>query len=226
MEQTKPKRITLRNTPERPLTAEEIVNATISFANGDTLDLKDLVDPFQWSRDGIKPEVAETYVGNRELRRREERDASESGSKPRTIKQIRDQWRFSTRETLTYYLTEPLLPEDANSLINLDFFPRINGRVHFRRTATGLTLDFYYTFATGLDLVSLGELLIEDTERPFGKKLCQCQLKSCGRFFLEVKPPTGRPQRRYCCPEHLKAAHAQNAPKRMQRIRKKPKGKK
>ena len=226
MEPRKSPRIKLRNTPERPLLEEEIVNATIAFANGARLDLKDLVDPFQWSFDGITPEKIETYVGDEALMHNEERLALRGGRELRPISQIREDARSMTRDILSYYLIDPVLPEDVEGLSGFDLFPSINGRVYMRMTANGCTLDFYYTFATDLELVRLGEFLIQDSERKFGKRLCQCQLKSCGRFFLEVKPATGRPQRRYCDPEHLKEAHALNASKRMRRIRNRARGKK
>ena len=45
-----------------------------------------------------------------------------------------------------------------------------------------LDLDAFDTFVS---------LLLLDEE--FGGELCQCQLKNCGRFFLEKKPPPGAP---------------------------------
>jgi len=53
--------------------------------------------------------------------------------------------------------------------------------------------------------------MLADESRPFGRALCQCNLKGsdpCNRAFLEQKPATGRPQRLYCSRKHMLAAHA------------------
>lgn len=55
---------------------------------------------------------------------------------------------------------------------------------------------------------ALFSLLLTDDSRGFGRALCRCRLKDCGRFFLEQKPATGRPQRLYCSRAHMLAAHA------------------
>ena len=55
---------------------------------------------------------------------------------------------------------------------------------------------------------ALFAMTLADDSRGFGRALCRCRLKDCGRFFLEQKPAVGRPQRLYCSRKHMLAAHA------------------
>jgi hypothetical protein len=237
MEPRKHKRIKLRNNPMRPLSEKEIVDATIAFANGATLELLDLYDPFDNSLDRIEAEIQgtesklqEPCVGDQALEKREIRIALETGKEPRAVQLIREDRRRATRENLWHQIHDTMssgdIEEWSDEWSDMDLFPLINPKPYMRKVANGLTLSFFYSFATDLDLVTLGEFLLMDTERPFGKKLCQCELQSCGLFFFEVKPPTGRPQRKYCCAEHMLKAHDQNASKRMKRKRSKTKDRK
>ncbi len=204
----------------RPLSEKEIVEATVAFANGATLDLLDLAEHFP-SRGPLDVTVQEypLHVGDVVLQENERYRAVEEGDEPRTVDQVRNDCRRSTRESLGYIVREPMLAEDVEGITDQDLFPMINSKPYLRKVDNGLTLSFFYSFATDLDLVRLGEILLEDTERPYGKKLCQCELESCGMFFFEVKPPTGRPQRKYCCSEHMLKAHDLNAGDRMKKRR-------
>jgi hypothetical protein len=98
-----------------------------------------------------------------------------------------------------------------------------------RRTPRGVALRYH---AIILDLSSFDAFvstLLLDEERPFGRDLCRCKFKGCGAdghgalFFLEKKPATGRPQRRYCTPEHMLMAHARESTKRARKSRAKRK---
>lgn len=51
-------------------------------------------------------------------------------------------------------------------------------------------------------------------------RLCRCRYLECHRFFLEVKPPTGRPRRDYCSQEHFDAARKLGAAIRIREYRK------
>jgi hypothetical protein len=211
MEHLKGKRIKLRNTETQPLSEREIVEATVAFANGATLELKDFAEGRS-----SQPSEEETTPSR-----------SDSWGEPRTAEQIREDERRVTRELLSYILSGPMLEEDVNGLTDQDLSSLINPRPFFRKVDGGLTLRFAYSFCSDSDLTTLGVILLEDTERPFKEKLCQCRLESCGLFFFEVKPPTGRPQRKYCSEEHMLMAHDQNAPNRMKkRRRRSPAGKK
>jgi hypothetical protein len=52
-------------------------------------------------------------------------------------------------------------------------------------------------------------MLLLDPARPFRGNLCRCKFTDCQRYFLAIKPATGRPRRDYCSSEHL--AQARNA---------------
>ena len=72
---------------------------------------------------------------------------------------------------------------------------------------------------------ALTAVLLLDQDRPFGAGLCQCRLPECGRFFLERKPETGRPQRRYCSAEHMLESNSRTSTARALKSRAKAKAK-
>lgn len=45
--------------------------------------------------------------------------------------------------------------------------------------------------------------------------LCRCHLRSCGRFFLLRRGPTGRPRSKFCSSEHMNEAHKETAAQRV-----------
>jgi hypothetical protein len=71
-----------------------------------------------------------------------------------------------------------------------------------------------------------GFALILDDSRPYGRALCRCRLESCRRFFFEVKPETGRPQRLYCLQDHMLEAQALRGADRVRKHRAKKKARK
>jgi hypothetical protein len=65
-------------------------------------------------------------------------------------------------------------------------------------------------------------LLLLDAEKPYRRKLCQCNLRDCGKFFFAKLPKngTGRPQTEYCPDSnHRELAHRATAPERVRHSR-------
>lgn len=61
--------------------------------------------------------------------------------------------------------------------------------------------------------------LLLDKTRPYRKALRCCRFVDCGQFFLPEPTPTGRVQRTYCSRQHMQAAHAQDAARRVRKYR-------
>jgi len=68
-------------------------------------------------------------------------------------------------------------------------------------------------------------ILLLDEKRGFGKDLRKCSLDGCEKFFLVYRPPTGRPQTRYCTREHMNEAHTRTATNRARKSRETKRGK-
>jgi hypothetical protein len=82
-------------------------------------------------------------------------------------------------------------------------------------------LRHYYNFHAEFGVPALGVALLADTAYDYRDELCICGLASCENFFFELHNlKGGRPQRRYCCSNHLEKAHDENAPRRMANFRK------
>lgn len=253
MERKIPRLITLTNDADYPLSEEEIVEATIAFANGAEILLKDREGGPHRPKEIAERELARRRILEKEVSnlRRSAKDVLrswksgentplsdeakaewESLAQMTTIEQLANKFRKRARETISLSLNDPL--EGAGSFWDglLGDFPTMSlGReflVDHRldHSDKGIRLVIYYRFPTFFNLVVLGLALLLDDRRRFREKLCQCQWGPCGFLFFEVKPPTGRPQRKYCCSEHLLKAHDENAAKRMKRKRSAPRSKK
>lgn len=134
-----------------------------------------------------------------------------------TLEGFRVRLREVTRQRLSLAIQDPqAAARVAMAAATADL---VHPRAVIRLVSGGLSLSHFYEFSTEVELLHLGELLLMDPARAFGSKLCQCQLSTCGAFFLEKKPATGRPQRRYCDPDHMQLAHDQNAASRMRQRR-------
>jgi hypothetical protein len=224
MEHRKPKRIKLLNTAERPLSEKAIVDATVAFANGDSLDIQGLVPRGILPRaDRVGDKAIEEAIELRSaLREKNIEFGDDDGIK--TIGEYWDQMRQGVRSTLSVFVENPLAASRA--VLKSGMVEVVSVKPVLREAAGGLELALHYEFMASPDLVHLGVLLLLDVHRGFGKKLCQCQWEPCGLLFFEIQPATGRPQRKYCCSEHMLQAHDQNAAKRMKRRRRAPAGKK
>ena len=102
---------------------------------------------------------------------------------------------------------------------------RIAIRPSYIVTNTGVEV-FYRHFPADLEAaIGYALLLLLDPTRPYGSDLCRCKLAECGRFFLAIKPATGRPRRDYCCAEHLEAAREKSSVDRVRAFREREKAK-
>lgn len=187
--------------------------ATVAFANGARLDI-----------DGLEPTSLAGSTGEKQLqtsvqllRLLAERKKLSLDDLPSSADELRANWRSDTKVLLALALKRP--EKAAAVLAERGSEGLVHVRPILRKVSGGLSLASYYQFATELELVALGQILLIDKDRGFLEKLCQCQLEECGDFFFEVKPPTGRPQRRYCSREHMLRAHDENASARMARRR-------
>lgn len=121
------------------------------------------------------------------------------------LQKTRESWRTALRQFLGTFRTKPAaairsLPEYSLAIHGISGIARFeDGRAHFEITVPVNSPEEFRTLLA---------LTLADDAQPFGRALCRCRLKSCGRFFLEQKPRTGRPQRLYCSREHMLAAHA------------------
>jgi hypothetical protein len=61
--------------------------------------------------------------------------------------------------------------------------------------------------------------LILDAKYAIGVDLCHCGLNRCSKFFLAVKPKTGRPKRKYCCADHMEEYNKLGGAERTRRAR-------
>ena len=102
---------------------------------------------------------------------------------------------------------------------------RIAIRPSYIVTKSGVEV-FYRHFPADLEAaIGYALLLLLDPTRGYGSDLCRCKLAECGRFFLAIKPPTGRPRRDYCCEEHLEAAREKSSVDRVRAFRAREKAK-
>jgi hypothetical protein len=216
MEARRAKTIRLTNTPQRPLSEREIAEATIAFANGARLDIEGLERTSLTGSTGDK-ELEVLLRILRSFPKSGREPGSPAEAVPQTVADLRANYRSDTKALLSAALKKP--EAAAAVLVDRGTEHVVHLRPLLRKVPGGLSLTSYYQFATELDLVKVGQILLIDRERGFLAKLCQCQLEECGDFFFEVKPATGRPQRLYCSREHMLRAHDENASARMARRR-------
>jgi hypothetical protein len=216
-------KLTLRNTPGNPLSDEQIVEATIAYANGVSVTLLDCALGAMSSSAATQKLLADTEVFEHTKAEKRVLKAIEKGGIPVFNKLLEDARKELIRGHLGDIVSGKLNPEDqAMFLENDEFFSAISPRLYLKKTPKGNSVALYYAFADLFSVIKLGSFFLDDSERPFGDKLCQCQLKSCGKFFFKIQPKNGAPQRKYCSKEHMTEAHNLNAVKRMEKHRGKP----
>jgi hypothetical protein len=72
----------------------------------------------------------------------------------------------------------------------------------------GFSLEYFNYFPDLETAFSYAIMLLIDSRKPYGAAISQCHLARCSRFFLATKKPGGgRPNRKYCDPEHLAEHH-------------------
>jgi hypothetical protein len=242
MERRTPKRVTLLNDSFNPLSEREIVDATIAFANGADLVINGLM-PHGWrGSDNLTEEQLLERTGDRyleqwlsnsvTLREQWPPDGKKNpfeldpAVKTASVEEFRFLLRRRVRETISLSLRNPQAAGEIvqrGMLVKGVTYNAFGIRCSIGAPSPkGLRFNTEYTFATYVDLVELGVVLLLDDRRGFREKLCECRWEPCGFLFFEIQPPTGRPQRKYCCSEHMLKAHDQNAAKRMKKSRGEP----
>jgi hypothetical protein len=202
--------IILENRPDHPLSERAIIDATLAFANGADLRIDGEGDP-EMRLSGAEGEVVLEIKGESE-------PAVQISGTEAEIAAI----GYRQREAISRYLARVMKEPGtlARELLDqgwIKSWAKVERVV--RPTEAGVSIRYYDRFFTPYLLANRGILLLLDPERGFGKKLCQCQLSTCGDFFLEVRPPRGRPQRRYCSAGHMELGHKERGPIRMRKIR-------
>jgi hypothetical protein len=138
-----------------------------------------------------------------------EPDPAQASAQPmlqaEALASMRQDWRAFLRRFVSTFRSSRsaalrLVPEHLLTLHNISIMPKWE--------PAGAHLDFWVPINSPDALRALFVLMLADDSRPFGGALCRCRLDGCGRFFLEQKPATGRPQRLYCSRKHMLAAHA------------------
>jgi hypothetical protein len=86
-----------------------------------------------------------------------------------------------------------------NRIAIVPYFDIFEGRLRVQNRVMPVDIRAALYFAVSL--------LLNPTEAFFGN-LCRCQFESCRRFFIAIKPKTGRTRTEYCCEEHMKAANS------------------
>jgi len=210
MAQARRRTITLENRRDRPLSEREIIDATLAFANG--ADLR--IDGEGEHEMRLSETDGEVVL---EIKGESEPAVQISGTKAE-IAAIGNRQREAIRRFLVRVMKEP--GTLGRELLNQGWtksWAKVERVV--RPTEAGVSIRYYDRLFTPYLLANRGILLLLDPERGFGEKLCQCQLGACGDFFLEIRPPRGRPQRRYCSAEHMALGHKERGAIRMRKIR-------
>jgi len=240
MERRKPKLLTLHNDSANPLSEREIVDATIAYANGANIVVNSSFgspESYELSAEQCDKDLQGWMSSQVELRE----VGIKAGVKPGAfdidpsvmngdIEGFKTLLRKRVREVISLSFHDVVAAAETvrrgrlvKTAINLHSF---GIRCSIGDSPKGLRFITEFTFDTFMDLVEFGLVLLLDDRRGFREKLCQCQWEPCGFLFFEIQPPTGRPQRKYCCSEHMLQAHDQNAAKRMKRRRRAPAWKK
>lgn len=202
----------LTNSIEEPLTEYQIVLATLAAANGARLYL-------DGSRGGDRG-----LAQLRELSAAVQKHVRSDPTSDDSSQDLDERWRESVVAILDGIISgvmQQVIAEDPTTTTEIH---GLQMRPMMKVVDGKLRLVTHYSFAIEHSLVSFGELLLADSSRDFGSKLCRCRLKSCGLFFLERRPPTGRPQRIYCCDEHLTQGHNSGSGERRKRAAKRKAG--
>lgn len=93
---------------------------------------------------------------------------------------------------------------------------------HFELVDGALRVTHRYLAQDLAARVSYVVLLLLDSSRDFGRRLCQCKLETCERFFWERRSTQGgRRGRSFCSPEHMREHNSATAAERVRRHREK-----
>lgn len=103
----------------------------------------------------------------------------------------------------------------ANALLLLPTIKMHGGKRHM--TYRQIVFEFFDT--TPAAPLAHVLLLFLDSEKPYGRDLCQCRLESCGKFFFADRTQANRPRTRFCSEPHYEEAHNAEAAERVRRSR-------
>ncbi len=207
-----------------PKSEQDIAEATVEFINGSEL----VVEGYDPSEALLDTAVVE---GSLQTLGKQVRAFREMGLLPSAKPEERPEsgdtsarYRVVYRDIFSAFIRD----RDAVSghFAAQGIMSRLPVETFWMATANGMAIVHRYTFDNFENVITVGAALLFDLGKGFGKKLCQCRLDSCGKFFFEIQPPRGAPQRKYCCSDHMTKAHDLNAGKRMAKHRSKPARKK
>jgi hypothetical protein len=102
---------------------------------------------------------------------------------------------------------------------------RIEIRPTFLVAETGVEVHYRHLPADLDAALGYVLMLLLDSKRPYGRDSCRCKISECQKFFLAIKPKTGRPRRDYCCQAHLEASRNLTGARRVQDHRRRQKAK-
>ena len=195
----RPFTLVVRNPPTNPLSDEQVVLATIAVANGALLELPD-----PSAAAAARSSGPLGYRGRyRLLLMPDDKPAPSHARHGRD----RELWIAGLRNLLDSIRDSDALARVRKHIVSAQW------KIAAWRTKTIFThdgVDFhvanYHKFLTEESVVTFGLMLLADSKKGFGARLCRCRLATCGLFFLE-RGDIGHPQRDYCCVQHLPGQH-------------------
>jgi hypothetical protein len=210
------------DTFEDPASEHDLVEATIAFVNGATLEGHSRAMESTFDMDELSEAdtaIAESSLKTWRKQLRVFRDAGliKSDETLLTTGGIQSRYRAVYRDLFSAFIRDPL--EASRHLSKVGLLSKLPVETYWQPTANGMAIVHHYRLGNFDDVITVGKALLLDQTKAFAHKLCQCQLGTCGKFFLEKKRATGRPARRYCSKKHMEKAHDLNAAERMKKYR-------
>jgi hypothetical protein len=203
-------------------TDRDIVDATIAFVNGAKVVIVDTLGPDDWTRGPLTPNerklAEESLTTWKKLVYGDQPRPSGSVRSAGGAELLETEYRTVHRDFLAWLLRDS--GAVARRYAELGIASQFLVEVYLHAAPDGFAITRLYRLDSYFKVLQVGIALLVDPEKRLLRKLCRCQLKSCGGFFFEIQPPTGRPQRKYCCSDHMLEAHRLDAPKRMKKFRK------
>jgi hypothetical protein len=214
------------------ISEHDMVEAALTFANGKDWETQTGSPPSSKDSFVELDELDESVVrAMEELRRVLPKTGSQNGADrlaqelDRTRKaggahrRERERSRKWLREALSQIYTDPAAAITKLRQPITAAASRIGAYVHVEFSATGLSAK--PVISPGRDAAIYLVALLLDSSRPYGRDLCQCKLEGCGNYFLVYRPPTGRPRRDYCSPQHMEEAQHRTLSARVMKSRRK-----
>ncbi|MEY4762722.1 MAG: hypothetical protein RLZZ200_2578 [Pseudomonadota bacterium] len=184
----------LLNTAQQPAGEQDLVEATLAFANGSDVELNGVLIP---------PAPAGFNQAGQDLWGFQTEGDPAAATWETVWRETQERLRGDLQNRLAQVLTQP----DAAAAQALRAWRWPRAQPVIRMVPGGLRLAVHYPLAGVEDLCDLGLALILDVERGRRADLCRCQLESCGRYFFVDRGASNRPRTRYCSPAHMLAFH-------------------